>query len=222
MRAQLGQFGPGRLELLGCLLLLRLQPGDFRGRQVQRLHFRVSDPERFQSAEVPGQDGLQHLLAHFFGRDHFPGINLAVLFRGDAPLDAAAVEPAKLIRLLVVIRVDLAIDLDAVEVIRPNVDLLVAVAVEEAAQRLTLGVDEQPAIASSLGAGYQLQFAASFLLSGRDGEDHAGLPWLVTENFGNPGILSLGQSAASREEKAAQEQTRCPACFTHPFLLSAH
>ena len=222
LRPQFGELGRGRLELLGRLISLRLQPGEFRVRQTQRLHFRVSDPERLQSPEVVRQYGLQHFLARLFGRDHFPGIDLAVFFGGDAPLHAAAVEPAVLIRLLVVIGVDLAINLDAVEIVRPNVDLLVAVAVEEAAQRLTLGVGKQVAVASLLRAVDDFQFAGCLLLRGGNGVGDAGLPRLVTKDLGNPRVLGSGQSAGSDEKPTSEDQTRCPACFIHPFLLSAY
>ena len=140
---------------------------------------------------------MQHLLADLLGGDHLPGVDLAVFVRVDAPLAAAAVEPAKLVRFLVVVGVDLAINLDAVEIVGPNVNLLIAVSVEKAAHGLALAVDEQPTVAAGLGAGDQLQFAARLLLRSGDGIDHAGLPRLVVEDFGNPGILGLGQTDVS-------------------------
>src|SRR6185295_10376699 len=76
-----------------------------------------------------------------------PAVDLAVLVLIDADLGAAGVEPAVGVGLAVQVGVHLAVDLDAVVVVGPDVDLAVAVAVEEAAEQLAVGVLEHPAAA---------------------------------------------------------------------------
>ena len=101
--------------------------------------------EGLQAREVFGHGRGQHFLADFLGRDQLPRVDGAVFVQVDAPLRAVGAEPAILIDFAVIIRIDFAIALFAVEVIGPNVDLVVAVRIEEAAHQTALRVLEGPA-----------------------------------------------------------------------------
>ena len=78
------------------------------------------------------------------GRDHFPRVDLAVFVLVDAPTCAGRVEPAILIGFAVEIRVDVAIDLEAILKIAPLVDDVVAIGVGEAAKDFAVVVANDP------------------------------------------------------------------------------
>src|SRR5206468_2648198 len=123
----------------------------------------------------------EQLLTDLLRRDGPPAVDAAVLVGVRAPLRAAAVEPAVLVRLAVVVAVHLAVDLDAVLVERPGVNLVVAVGVGKAAHRAGL-VAHQPARAA--GRLDQLDLAALLLLGRRRGAVHPGLARGETEDLG--------------------------------------
>jgi hypothetical protein len=219
---QSGDLGQHLLEFARRLPAGFLDLGRFRGRQFQRLEFCIGDPQRLKACGVLGDERLQHLLADFFGRDHFPGIDLAVAVGVDAPLGAGGAEPAVLIGGLagaLVVAVDLAINLHAILVVRPDVDLAVVIAVEEAAQRFALRVAHQPA-AAPLRALYQLNLAGIVLLRRRHDVGHAFLagPKALEDGPRRRSVRRV-QREAARREQAACHHSGNPARACHPCLL---
>src|SRR5262249_57185564 len=126
----------------------------------------VGQEQRLQPGIVVRAEREQHLLTDLLGRDGAPGVDVTVLVLVDAPLRAAAVEPTILIRLAVAVAVHLAVDLDAVLVEGPGIDLVVAVGVGEATNGTVL-VAEQPARAGARLD--QLDLAVLVLLGRRRG-----------------------------------------------------
>ena len=125
------------------------------------------------------------------------------LLSSTAPFAAAGVEPAILVGLAGEGGVDLGVDLDAVLVIGPDVDVIVAVAVEEAAEEIAFLVLEDPAAA--VRALDQLDLAAGVLVGGGRGADDTLLPGFEGQHLGDRG----GRRRRGRQ-RAQQQTTRQP------------
>ena len=90
-------------------------------------------------------DGRDDFRRDLLGRNRLPRIDHAVFLGADAPAAAAGVEPATLIDLAVVVRVDVAIDLQPVLVVAPLIDDIVVVGVDELPQDHAVGTFDDPA-----------------------------------------------------------------------------
>src|SRR5205823_1142098 len=126
----------------------------------------------------------------------------------NAPARAGRVEPAILIGLAVEVRVDLAIDLDAVLEVRPDVDLVVVVAVVEPAQGLAGRVGHHPAAA--LFVLEQADLAAALLFGAGDGAFDAGLTGSKGEDLCRGG-RGAGAAAPGQERRSAKTSPAPPA-----------
>src|SRR5262249_31601578 len=153
------------------------------------------------------------------------GVDLAVAVEIHAPLGPGGAEPAVFIRGLsrsLMVTIDLAVDLDTVAVIGPDIDLAVAVAVEEPADGLPLWVADQPAAAPA-GALDQLALAGVGLLRGRNDVGDAFLPGAKTlEDGSRRGSVGLRQAA--RREQTARQHRCAPSIRCHPWtpFLTSH
>ena len=116
-----------------------------RRAQAQRFHLFVADQQPGEPSAIAVGDCPHNFGAHFFGRDHLPGIDLAVFVRVDSPAAAGRVQPAVLVGFAVEIAIDVAIDLEPVAEIAPLIDDVIAVGVDEASQDLAVGVADDPA-----------------------------------------------------------------------------
>ncbi len=185
-------------------------PGHLAGGQIQGFHLPFGDEQGLKAAELLSDERLHQLLADFLGGDHPPRGNLMILVGGHSPLHAGRVEPAILAGLAAMVRVDFAVDFDAVQVIAPNIRPVIPIAVDQAAQGPALGIQEQPGSAAlALGP---LDLAGLDFLRRRRTDLHPGLLGRVVQNlirFRRPG-------GAAPQQQAARQQPRTDACLRHP------
>ena len=113
--------------------------------------------QRVEQAEVAGGQGQHHHLRGLLGREPLPAGDLAPLDHRDP--GPAAVEPAAFIEGPVAVQVVLAIDLEAVLVVAPLVEVLAAVGDDEPAEQLALPVAKRVADGPLLTVGHQLDLA---------------------------------------------------------------
>ena len=146
----IGGSGLGRAELHAAPLRVRSQLerlgrvegllGSAGGASEQLLRFglgeaelievRLGDRQRLGALGVPGQDGLEELLAQFLRRQDDPLVDAAIAVLVEAPLGAVGPEPAVLVRLAGGGREDLAVGFHAVDVVSDDVVGLAVVAHE--------------------------------------------------------------------------------------------
>lgn len=205
------------LNLAGAQGDLALDAGDFLLRHAQRTHLGFGDEQGLQPFVAVGQQGLERFLADLFAGDHVPGVDPAVAVVIDAPLHAAVVDPAVLIWSFVPLGIDLAVDLDAVLEILPDVDFAGPGGVEEAAQRLTVVVDDLPAHFLALGADDGFHLARGLILRRGRGVIDAVHFRTIGQHLhaGGPLSPSRGRDSPHQQEDHAEPQTRGFGC--HPL-----
>ena len=135
----LGEGGRGPVDLL----FQQLSP--IAG-QAQRLELLGAQQQPLEAAAVAIAHRGHQLGGDFLGRNHLPVVDPRVFVDVGAPAGASRVEPAILVDLAVGVRVDVAINLEAVLEVAPLVDGLVAVGVDEIAKDLPARVAHDPAI----------------------------------------------------------------------------
>ena len=135
------QFGKGVGR--GCDFVGKLL--GFCGTKSQRFGFGRRNQHAGKAGRILIADRLHDFGRDFFGRNHFPGIDPSVLRFIEPPARAGGVQPPRLVRLAVVVRIDIAVHLDAVSEIAPAIDHVIAVGIDEFSQNLPVRIAHHPA-----------------------------------------------------------------------------
>ena len=210
---QVRQPGERVLELVERLLLQVSDPCCVGCRQGQAVNFRSGNKQCLEPAEVSTDECLEDFLAHFLCRDHPPGIDLVVLVDVHAPFHTAGVQPAILIGLPLSLGVGLAVDLDTVLVVAPDMRPIISLSVHQSAQQSALRVEEQPRPSLVL----PLDFALLLFRGCWRAVNDSLLLRTVLKDL-RRGRRAQGRSDPANEDNCQQRRT--DACLRHPILLS--
>ena len=114
--------------------------------------------ERIKQGDVAADKRLHQNFRGFFGREPLPADDFPRLHGRDA--HAPGIEPPALIKAAIAIEVDLAVDLEAILVVAPLVEVLAAAGDDEPAKQLPLSIAERIADGTLLGVGDELDLAS--------------------------------------------------------------
>ncbi len=138
--------------------------------------------QRGEAIAIASCGGFDDFGGQFFRGDRLPAIDLAVFVFVDAPSCAAGAEPAELVGDAVEVRINFAIGFNALRVIAPAIEFVIAVGIDEPAQGLSAFAGDEKTFA--VGASRFLNIAL-FDLVGWDGvEGHVILKRLLGEGLG--------------------------------------